>query len=175
MQAQLHDNRFRTYDPAIGRYISADPIGQAGIVSRSLGLYGDYPELLMDPDEIPGELNLYSYVGNSPLNGFDEFGLEPERGRGGKQNVRDTGLADKTDDEISAGARDKSKSKAERKKYQKEEKARGLRNRARRGRLGIGVPSTYHAFCVNNPVECAELFGEPLPEPDGCTEDDDSN
>jgi RHS repeat-associated protein len=26
----LHYNRFRYYDPGIGRYISADPIGQAG-------------------------------------------------------------------------------------------------------------------------------------------------
>jgi RHS repeat-associated protein len=26
----LHYNRFRYYDPALGRYISADPIGQFG-------------------------------------------------------------------------------------------------------------------------------------------------
>ena len=29
----LHYNRFRYYDPSIGRYISADPIGQAGGVN----------------------------------------------------------------------------------------------------------------------------------------------
>lgn len=28
--AGLHDNRFRTYAPAIGRYLEADPIGLRG-------------------------------------------------------------------------------------------------------------------------------------------------
>jgi uncharacterized protein RhaS with RHS repeats len=41
----------RYYDPALGRYVSADPIGQAGGV------------------------NLYSYAGSDPLNWFDPFGL----------------------------------------------------------------------------------------------------
>ena len=44
-------NRFRYYDPGIGRYVSADPIGQYGGV------------------------NLYAYAGNDPLNWFDPFGL----------------------------------------------------------------------------------------------------
>ncbi|WP_185206331.1 DUF4123 domain-containing protein [Sphingomonas sp. NBWT7] len=47
----LHYNRFRFYDPAIGRYISPDPIG------------------------IAGGLNLYGYVGNDPVNRADPLGL----------------------------------------------------------------------------------------------------
>ncbi|KRA59182.1 hypothetical protein ASD79_10795 [Caulobacter sp. Root655] len=47
----LHYNRFRYYDPAIGRYISRDPIGVAG------------------------GLNLYLYAGNDPINRADPLGL----------------------------------------------------------------------------------------------------
>lgn len=44
----------------------------------------------------------------------------------------DTGLADLTDSEISKRARDKSLSGQERKRYQKEEKIRGERNKQKR-------------------------------------------
>jgi RHS repeat-associated protein len=47
----LHDNGFRTYDPATGRYLEADPIGQRGGV------------------------NLYPYVDNDPLSFIDPPGL----------------------------------------------------------------------------------------------------
>lgn len=52
--------------------------------------------------------------------------------KGGKKHIKDTGLADTPDSEISAKARDKSISKEERKRYQKEEKARGLRNKSKK-------------------------------------------
>jgi RHS repeat-associated protein len=44
--------RARYYDPKAGRFISRDPIGFAG-----------------------GDINLYAYVGNNPVNLFDPFGL----------------------------------------------------------------------------------------------------
>jgi RHS repeat-associated protein len=47
-------------------------------------------------------------------------------------NQKDTGLGNKTDKEIQQGARDKSLSGEERRRYQKEEKARGLRNKQKR-------------------------------------------
>ena len=43
----LHYNRFRYYDPAIGRYVSADPIGQAGGVNV-FGYAGNDPVGLID-------------------------------------------------------------------------------------------------------------------------------
>ncbi|MCP3928381.1 MAG: RHS repeat-associated core domain-containing protein [Bacteroidetes bacterium] len=48
----MHYNWHRFYDPTTGRYISADPIGFRG-----------------------GDLNLYSYVGQDPINWFDPDGL----------------------------------------------------------------------------------------------------
>lgn len=48
----LQYNINRWYDPATGRWVSADPIGFAG-----------------------GDVNLYRYVGNGPTNGTDPSGL----------------------------------------------------------------------------------------------------
>ncbi|MBK8466832.1 MAG: RHS repeat-associated core domain-containing protein [Chloracidobacterium sp.] len=49
----LQYSRARFYDPQIGRFISEDPIGFAG-----------------------GDVNLYGYVWNDPLNFIDPFGLD---------------------------------------------------------------------------------------------------
>jgi hypothetical protein len=52
--------------------------------------------------------------------------------KGGKQNVSDTGLKDVPLDVIKQKARDKSLPPKERKRHQKEEKARGERNKQKR-------------------------------------------
>ena len=57
----------------------------------------------------------------------------------GKENILDTGLSHLSDEEIAARARDKTRSKAERKRYQKEEKARGQRNVRKRNDLFLFI------------------------------------
>jgi RHS repeat-associated protein len=51
-EPRRHDNRFRTYDPGTGRYVSADPIGQRAAT------------------------NLYAYVYSNPLRWGDPLGLK---------------------------------------------------------------------------------------------------
>ncbi|MEX2580443.1 MAG: RHS repeat-associated core domain-containing protein [Verrucomicrobiales bacterium] len=50
--SELHLTLLRAYDADLGRWLSADPLGERG------------------------GLNLYGYVGNDPVNGWDPFGLE---------------------------------------------------------------------------------------------------
>ena len=52
----LHYNYFRDYNPVIGRYVEADPVGLAG------------------------GLHLYVYVGNGPVNWVDPWGLRSRKG-----------------------------------------------------------------------------------------------
>ena len=75
-ESNLHYNYFRDYDPSIGRYIEADPIG----ILRD---YSD-PQLQMaiqmrvlDKTKFSGGMlnHLYGYVGGHPLIFFDPFGL----------------------------------------------------------------------------------------------------
>ncbi|HGM7335748.1 TPA: RHS repeat domain-containing protein [Stenotrophomonas maltophilia] len=54
----------------------------------------------------------------------------------GKENVRDSGLRDLTDEEVSRRARQSGISGKEKRRYQTEEKARGLRNKTKREENG---------------------------------------
>ncbi|MDF1615741.1 RHS repeat domain-containing protein, partial [Desulfurivibrio dismutans] len=65
----LYFYRARYYDPDIGRFISQDPIGFAG-----------------------GDVNLYGYVLNNPVNWIDPYGLTmigPVWGDGGYREIAD--------------------------------------------------------------------------------------
>ncbi len=78
-ESGLHDNRFRTYDPAIGRYVSVDPIGQYAAIARD----GAMPQLFVQPGNPDPELldlssagpHLYAYGGSDPVGAVDPLGL----------------------------------------------------------------------------------------------------
>jgi len=174
-ETALYHYRARAYDPLIGRFLQEDPIGFAG-----------------------GGLNRFVYVGNSPLNLDDPFGLfcipcalgipvalealgnaaavtsafivgavigdviSNQFESRGKQNVGDTGLIGVPDEEIERKARDRSLSPKDRKRYQTEEKNRGLR-RSRQTKDKGKKPKKPKDPKGNNPV------GLPFLRDDGST------
>ena len=84
-----HYNRHRHYDPTLGRYISADPIGQFGsLVANRVAdpsiifslaitnhLVSDVPFADVIPEATARE-NLYSYSLNQPTRIVDPLGLQ---------------------------------------------------------------------------------------------------
>jgi RHS repeat-associated protein len=100
-ESGVHDNAHRTYDPATGRYLSTDPIGQFGIVRDATGtpdenlLSGDAIEpasarttMSLQADSAESqESNLYQYALDDPLNSFDTDGLRVEAPPTGEQSL----------------------------------------------------------------------------------------
>lgn len=82
VETGLHQNQFRDYDPATGRYIESDPIdsvlnGNAPTKSLSSVLAAAAEA---SKAELAGNMakfvNSYSYTGGNPLSRFDRLGLD---------------------------------------------------------------------------------------------------
>ena len=76
-ESGLHYNRHRTYDPAAGRYLEQDPVGQFGSLERA-GLWGG--AVAPGGSAVDGSLaraHLYPYAGSNPLSLIDPTGECP--------------------------------------------------------------------------------------------------
>ena len=149
----LYFYRARYYSQTFGRFISEDPLGLYGghtnlytyalnspVVARDpLGLCPPcvavalvagavVVEAGIDAAVVAGGIIVGAIIGQVVIDSISE--------RGGKQNVKDTGLIGVPDAEIKRKARDKSISGEERRRYQKEEKGRKQRNKPKRGNKG---------------------------------------
>jgi len=154
----LHYNWHRYYDPSLGRYITADPIG----------LLRDYsdPQLqiaiekgVLEETGLAGEeLNhLYGYAGQNPLYWFDPYGLA----KGGKQNISTEGFTPRSDPkELEKHL--KEVMKTDPKNTKRINKLRALLKVIKRGgRLGPAslIPFDDEFFCV-----MTGMFCEPRPD-----------
>lgn len=75
----LHYNRFRYYDPGVGRYISADAIGQLGIVgTNGRSDLAFLPSGILSAQRVQGQVNVYQYAHGNPLLFVDPFGLDDD-------------------------------------------------------------------------------------------------
>jgi RHS repeat-associated protein len=68
----LHYNRHRYYSPELGRYISADPIGQFGTLAIAGVALNRFPSVERRLGLVPA--NVYSYSLNDPVNLVDPSG-----------------------------------------------------------------------------------------------------
>ncbi|QKG85333.1 hypothetical protein GXN76_13185 [Kroppenstedtia pulmonis] len=129
----------RYYNPDTGRFLTRDGFG--GFSNEPLGLnkYGyvfNNPVIKIDPD---GHWYfVVPWVVRGAIWGYRTYRIYRagrtvmKFAKGGKQRVRDSGLAHLSNKEISRQAKNKSLSKKERARYQKEEKARTQRNKQKR-------------------------------------------
>jgi RHS repeat-associated protein len=157
-ESGLSYNYFRSYDARTGRYSQSDPIDLAGGWNK-FAYAEQNPLSYVDRDgrlaqAIPGLIPV-AIIGcalssgctgalgtaisstadaigdaiDSCVNAIDELATYS---KGGKQNVRDSGLVGVTDEEIETKIKDPRTSAEEKKRLTKEQKARGSRNKQKR-------------------------------------------
>ena len=138
---------FRDYDADVGRWTAKDPIGFEGGDTDLYGYVVGDPVNGVDPEGtfvvvaiplagaaattlVEAAAVVSSIIAGAAAGGYiaDNVMLS----KGGKQNIRDTGLVGKSDQEIHDGARDRSLPTDERERYKKEEKSRRERNKQKR-------------------------------------------
>ena len=135
-ETQWYYLQSRYYDPTTCRFISADVL-----LSTGQGVLGH---------------NSFAYCLNNPVNMADDLGMRPiisicddsrqpefaSKLMLSKNRVErpDSGLKDLPDEDIFRGARDKSLPGKERKRFQKEEKLRKIRNKQKRNSLYSVIP-----------------------------------
>jgi uncharacterized protein RhaS with RHS repeats len=174
-------NWFRYYDPSIGRYASADPVGQFGLLteadatgvplpmaaSRSLSSNGPSGDV-----EVAGwDANVFTYALANPASFWDSSGLSTDTyhadkdAHGGPHIDRRNKAGQTVGRYRPDGSPIPHKGKtpppvpnADKKKFERAK--RGLRSFA-----PIPGVSSYDAYCKQNPVECAQWFGEPTSDP----------
>jgi hypothetical protein len=74
--------------------------------------------------------NVVEWISDGAKSALDNFMFS----KGGKQNVKNTGLSGLSDAEIANKLKDPNTSKEEKQKLQREQKARGNRNKPKRGK-----------------------------------------
>ena len=141
-ESGLYYLQSRYYDPVTGRFVSADAIiDTTNVLGFNLFSYCmNNPVIYVDPTGyVANFVNSFSSGMKSVwIKGYNyvceaEYYDSTYTAFSKKYTNRgDSGLANKSDEEIQKGARDKSLTGKERKKYQEEEKFRGLRNKQKR-------------------------------------------
>lgn len=164
--------------------MSADPIGQGGQLDEAgvalVGIPASPINLRRDAVEPAGwDYNLYGYPLNSPINFFDSTGLSTDRyvsDISGKHGEPHVDRYNKAGQNVGRYRPDGSPMDHKGKPSRSVPKSDKKRLKKALDKLKFGaIPavSTFDAFCLSNPVECNQLFGEPLPPSpkEDCTEE----
>jgi RHS repeat-associated protein len=146
----LYLTKYRAFDPFGGRWLSRDPLGETTNAVGNLYPYVDgNPVALIDPDGrspvlvapfvIIGGALIGAYIVGKAIGDTINQMTKPEArnaiedtisemAKGGKQNIRDTGLIGVSDEEIERRLKDPGISSKEKRRLEKEQKARKTRH-----------------------------------------------